>query len=209
MKIKAYFISTTIVVLLLFAAILAIGPSCNPPPASNPTPGCNNNLSPFKTLWSDVVHAHPTYTNATSMDLEVHEYTFTLNANKTVCSIGYQGNANLHAAAVAYTIEIYNNTDAVMTYTGNFDFNATATNYHTVSGVVLLAGKSYTLRRIVTNYLNDLSNATGRILFFDAGNPFPATSNGMTITSSNFYSLNTPGPDSNLGIPYIDLIFEM
>ncbi|MDN3677451.1 hypothetical protein QWY90_08980 [Flavobacterium paronense] len=207
-KIKTYLVSTAVVTVLLITATLVIGPSCTSPQASAPA-GCNTGLSPFKTLWSDVVTAHPAYTDSNTMDLDVHEYTFTLNANQTVCSIGYQGNANLYTASVPYTIEIYNNTDATMVYSGNIIFNSNSTDYHSVNGISLLAGKSYSIRRIVSNYLGNVINTTGRMLSFTTGNPFPVTSNGMTITSSNFYSLGTPGPDSNIGIPYIDLIFEM
>jgi hypothetical protein len=113
----------------------------------------------------------------------------------------------LYTANIPYTIEIYNNTDAVMAYSGAIVFNSAATDYHTINPVVLTAGKSYTIRRIVTSYLGNIANATGRMLYFDTGNPFPATSNGMTITASNFYSIS--GPDSNIGIPYIDIIFQM
>lgn len=207
-NIKTYLVSTAVATVLLITATLIIGPSCTSP-LSAPPVGCNTGLSSFKTLWGDLVTAHPAYTDSNTMDLDVHEYTFTLNANQTICSIGYQGSAALKAANIPYTIEIYNNTDAAMTYTGNIVFDSAATDYHTISAVTLLAGKSYTIRRIVTNDLGDLMNTIGRILYFDTGNPFPATSNGMTITSSNFYSLALPGPDSNVGIPYIDIIFEM
>lgn len=211
-KIKSYLVATTVVAVLSVVAAIAIGPSCSPPSSPAATAAvCNTNLSPFKTLWNDVGSAHSTtYTISNTMDLDIHEYTFTLSANKTLCSIGYQGSANLATANTPYTIEIYNNTDATTVYSGNFVFSATAIDYHSVGGITLVAGKSYTVSRIVTNDLGDLLNTTGRVMLFgSSSNPFPATSNGMTITSSNFSSLNGATVIPNFGIPYIDLIFEM
>lgn len=190
---------------VLFLGITIIG--CSPSPAPAPPTGCNIVGTDFQQLYATTLASNALYTNYTTMDLVTHEYTFNVNTNKTVCTIGYQGNAALFAGSVPYTIEIYNNTTSTLVYSGNHIFNSAATDYQPITPTNLVAGDSYTVRRIASNYLGNIGNTIGRILRFNTGPvPYPVTSGALTITSSNFYG--TGGPVPNFGIPYIDIVFQ-
>lgn len=200
-------IKITLGSLLLAISIVSCTP--NPTPTPTPTPlACATTSSDFQSLYSATLASNSVFTNITTMDLVTHEYTFTLSANKNVCSIGYQGNATLFSASIPYTIEIYDNTSSSMTYTGNHLFNSAFTDYVTpLSTVNLVAGHSYTIRRKATNYLSNIGNTIGRIIRFSPALPsYPYTSGVLTITGSNFYG--SGGPVLNYGIPYIDMILQ-
>lgn len=186
---------------LLFTAVLLIGPSCQSPPSI--APKCDTGITPFKNIWQAVFTQNPTFEDIVTMDLITHEYKFKLDKAKTVCSVGYQGDANLYASSTPYTIEIYNITDNQVVYTGAHIFKSNATDYQSVGRVTLLANKTYSIRRTSPNS----SFPTGRVLRFSAGaSPFPFTLNDMTILSTSFYD-NT-NTTLNYGIPYIDIVFE-
>jgi hypothetical protein len=206
---KNKFLKIGLPLMLLVIATLAIGSSCGSmTPDPTPTPvACSTTGTLFQQLFQQVKTAHPTFPDVTTMDLITHEYTFKVATNKTICSIGYQGNANLYAGSIAYTIEIYNNTTSALVYSGNHVFNSTAIDYKSITGVTLTAGSSYTIRRIASNYLGNIGNTVGRMLNFNAATgAFPATYGDLTISASNFYG--SGGPVPNAGIPYIDIVFE-
>lgn len=193
-------------VLLLITATLIIGSSCGNN-APDPVSTCSSTNTSFQQVYSATATANAGYPDNNTMDLLTHEYTFSVNANKTICSIGYQGNAVLFANNLPYTIEIVDASNTVI-YSGNHLFDSTATSYVTIAPVNLIANQSYTIRRIIPSggYLGDLANTVGRILQFTVNIPYPVTQNGFTITSSDFYGTGGPVPD--FGIPYIDIVFE-
>lgn len=206
---KNFFLKIGLPVALLVVATFIIGPSCGSmtPDPVNPTPTCDNTNTPFKQVYTATATANPTYTDNTTMDLLTHEYTFKVSTNKTICSIGYQGNATLFANNLPYTIEIVDASNTVI-YTGNHLFGSSATSYVSITPTNLVANQSYTIRRIIPagGYLGNLSNTVGRILQFTVNVPYPVTQSGFTITGSNFYG--TGGPVPNFGIPYIDIVFQ-
>ena len=196
---------------LLSLAIL----SCSPPPSPPiPLASCVTTGTDFQNLYASTLLMSTAYNNYVTMDLVTHEYTFKLSATKTVCSIGYQGNANLFAASVPYTIEIMDNSvsTTIPMYSGSNVYNSAFTDYVApTSPIVLNAGTSYTIKRKATNYLGNIGNTIGRICRFNNSSaptvvPYPVTSGIMTITASNFYG--TGGPVPNYGIPFIDLAFQ-
>ncbi|MEO8517086.1 MAG: hypothetical protein ABI426_10090 [Flavobacterium sp.] len=193
--------------LFFFLGIALVG--CSPStPTPIPTPtACNTVGTDFQQLYAATLASNALFTNYTTMDLVTHEYTFTVSANKTICTVGYQGNANLYASSIPYTIEIYNNTTTTLVYTGSHIFNSAATDYQPITPTNLVAGNTYTIRRIASNYLGNIANTTGRILRFNAAPvPYPVTYGVLTISASNFYG--TGGPVPNYGIPYIDIVFQ-
>jgi hypothetical protein len=184
--------------------------ACTPTPVPTPTPSataCNTVGTDFQMLYNATLVSNALYDNYTTMDLVTHEYTFKANMNKTVCTLGYQGNAALFAGGIPYTMEIYNNTTSSLVYTGNIVFNSAATDYQPITPTPLIAGNIYTIRRIASNYLGNIGNTIGRICRKNTGpNQYPATYGAITIMSSNFYG--TGGPVPNYGIPYIDIVFQ-
>lgn len=185
--------------------IISTAFSCNNDDNQNQG-GCNTANSEFTQLYAATLASNVSFTDVTTMDLLTHEYMFEVNTNETVCSIGYQGNANLYAANIPYLIEIVDNGTNTVIYSGNHVFDSAQTEYVSITPTNLTAGTSYTLRRTVTNYLGNIGNTVGRLLRFNGPSPYPVSNAAMTITSSDFYGTGGPVPD--FGIPYIDIIFQ-
>lgn len=208
---KKIFLKIGLPVALLVVATFIIGPGCGssvPTPVVT-TPPCPTTNTLFQQVFAATAAAHPTFQDNVTMDLLTHEYTFNVNANKTICSIGYQGNATLFASNLPYTIEIVDTATNAVIYTGNHLFNSTATSYVSITPVNLIANQSYTIRRTLPpgGFGGNIGNTVGRILSFTAASGgFPASTGGFTITGSNFYG--TGGPAVNFGIPYIDIVFQ-
>lgn len=188
--------------LLFFALLLT---SCNNDDNQNQST-CNTASTEFNQLYTTTLASNTAYDDFTTMDLLTHEYTFEVSSNKTICSIGYQGNANLYAANVPYLIEIVDNSTSLIVYSGSYAFDSTQTEYVSITPVNLTAGTSYTIKRTVTNYLGNIANTVGRILRFNGPSPYPVSNATLTITASDFYG--TGGPVPNFGIPYIEIVFQ-
>lgn len=202
---KKAFLTTVLPLFIILGAVLIIGSGCPGSPVT-PTPPCDATNTKFNQLFNFAKTTMTGSTDINTMDLLTHEYTFTPTANEVICQVGYQGNAVLFASSIPYNIEIVNSSNTVL-YTGNHIFQSTAMDYKTVGPVSLSAGQSYTIRRTVTNYLGNITNTVGRMLSFNLpANHFPVTNNGLTITASKFYG--TGGPVNNIGIPYIDIVFQ-
>lgn len=200
-------------VLLLFVALFIIGPSCSDGKELDQTPPeCNTTNTFFQQAFTSALAQKPTNTDIVSIDINVHEYTFRVPANRKVCQIGYRSNANIAAANLPYTIEIVDAANTVV-YTGNHVFSATATSYISVN-FVLLANQLYTIRRILPNsgYLGNLANLTGRIVNFSpTAGIFPIANSGITVTRTNCYAIGNASSTSlvNLTLPFIDIVFEL
>lgn len=204
--------------LITMLLLIPITISCNnDDDNSNSVSGCDTGNSNFKLLYNTALAVNTSYQDVIDANLLTHEYIFRVNSEKTICKIGYQGNAVLEANNLPYTIEVYNNTDAVMVYSGTHVFKSSATDYKQASGN-LLPGKSYTIRRVLpaSGYLGDLNNARGRICKFNLSSfswsipNFPFINGNIIISSdssSNFYGGGTT-PPLYYGLPYIDIVFE-
>ena len=208
---KKIFLKIGLPVALLVIATFIIGPSCGSsvPTPVVVTPPCPTANTLFQQLFTATATANPTFTDQTSIDLLIHEYTFKANINETICSIGYQGNAVLYANSLPYTIDIVDVATNTVIYTGNHLFNSTSTSYVSITPTNLIANQSYTIRRKIPagGYMGNISNTTGRLLSFTAASgAFPATFGALTIISSNFYG--SGGPIPNAAIPYIDIVFQ-
>ncbi len=197
----------TIALFLLGLTIIGCSPSSTAP---LPT-ACSTTGTDFQNIYSTTLSSNALYDDVTFIDLVTHEYTFNMFATKSICSIGYQGNANLYAASIPYTIEIEDITGVPFpVYSGNHIFNSAFTDYVTpTSAVNLVAGHTYKIKRKAPNYLGNIVNTTGRMCRFNSGGlPTAASITGgiMAITASDFYG--TGGPIPNYGIPYIDISFN-
>ncbi|WP_310379748.1 hypothetical protein [Flavobacterium sp.] len=192
--------------LLVFATFI-IGSGCGSSVPDPVTFTCSTTGTEFQQLYDQVKIANPKFSDITTIDLTTHEYTFYVDTDETICSIGYQGNANLYTANIPYTIEIYNNSAGTLLYSGNHVFGSVSTSYKPITGVALSGGTSYTIKRIANDYLGDIANTTGRVLSFSAvSTVLPVTFGGLSIKATNFYGKG--GPIPNAGIPYIDIVLE-
>ena len=163
---------------------------------------CNNSTSEFHSIFKNMTTSG--HKDIETFDTEVHEYSFTLTANKEICKIGYQSQPGV--ASTAYLIEIIDNSSNVIIYSNNHTFSSTTTSYATPSlPVNLQSGISYTIKRIQLNWGSNIGNTIGRI---SSKSPmdFPYSNGIMTITSANFYQ--NGGPLTDLGVPYIDLLLK-
>lgn len=209
---KKIFLKIGLPATLLVVATFIIGPGCGGIFGAEPvvvTPPCSTTNTLFQQVFAATATANPTFQDNVTIDLLTHEYTFKVDANKTVCSVGYQGNAALFASSLPYTIEIVDTATNAVIYTGNHLFGSTALSYVSITPVNLIANQSYTIRRTIPagGYGGNIGNTVGRVLSFTAtSGGFPASSGGFTITSSNFYG--SGGPIPNAGIPYIDIVFQ-
>ena len=186
-----------IVILLSVFSIVGCGDDEKPIP-------CDITSSEFQTIFQSMINSG--HTDEVTYDTEIHEYTFTLSANREVCEIGYQSQPAI--SSTPYLIEILDNSNATTIYSNNHTFSSTTTSYVTPAVIVnLQSGVSYTVRRKIL--LNDAGNQFGNIIGRIASNSpmsFPYANGVMAITGADFYQ--NGGPLTNLGIPYIDLILR-
>ena len=181
---------------LLFLSIIIAGCSGSDPV---PSASCNTVGTPFQQLAANLMSSTmPIYGTNVSMDLDTHEYTFKLLANKTVCSIGYQ---NQGGYTGQYLMKIMQGT-AVL-YSGNHSFVSSSTVFVPITPVVLTAGVSYTISRTLLTGTTT-NHQLGKAILDASGGPisYPVTDGNMTILSSTFYG--SGGPVNNYAIPCID-----
>jgi hypothetical protein len=194
--------------LLGLIAVFIIGSACNGFMGSTipQTATCDESFSDLKKLTETIVANNKGKDG--KMDLLIHEFTFTVPSAKTICKIGYQGDANLFAANLPYTIEIVKVSNNTVIFTANQVFNATAIQY-IPANVSLVSGDKYVIRRklVAGGYLNNIGNAVGRAITNLKTTDFPFVMANYTIIGGNFYDTN-PGPVANIFFPYIDIIFE-
>lgn len=181
--------------ILFFLSILFVGcGSPNPPSTST----CNTVGTPFQLLETYLLASvSPVYATNVTMDLDTHEYTFKLQANKTVCSIGYQ---NQGGYIGQYLMKISQGANVL--YGGNHSFVSTSIVFVPINPIALTAGISYTVSRTLLNGTN-INHRLGKVIENTSGSniPYPVTDGNMTIISSTFYG--SGGPVNDIFIPYI------
>lgn len=163
--------------------------------------GCNPTNTTFNQLYQNLAN-NPQNNDGQTMDLETHAYTFEVSNNKTICKVGYQSLPNFNTTP--YLIEIEDITTNTILYSASHLFSAASTSYVNITPINLQVNHYYTIRRVQTNWNNNINNTIGRLV---TGNfSFPVVQGDLKITSSIFYG--TGGPNNDLGIPYIDIVFE-
>ena len=170
-------------------------------PAASAT--CVTTNTPFQQLYNPLVNAtHPEYFS--QLNYITHEYTFQMTVAGTICSFGYQSQANL--ASDNYTIELFDTVTNTVVGTVTSTFSATATSYVSVTPIAIVANRSYKLRRI-SPATPASANGLGRIVSNGVANTFfPATLGNIKIITGDFYS-NSVSLGPNVAIPYIDFAF--
>jgi hypothetical protein len=194
MKTQIKKIGTLFLVSIVF---VSCSPS-DPTPAPMPPATCNTVGTPLQLLATSLMSSTSTvYTDDVWMDLDTHEYTFTLTTNKTICSLGYQ---NQGGYTGQYLMEIRQGSTVL--YSGNHSFVSTSTVFVPITPVALTAGIQYKISRTLLSGTN-MSHQLGRGIRVASGSvPFPVNNGNMTVISSNFYG--SGGPVPNAVIPFID-----
>ena len=197
-----------IVILAVVAAISFFSTGCTPnTPTPHPAGGCITTNTNFQQIYNGLI-ASGYQDNTSMMDTKVHEYTFRLNGNYTVCKVGYQSQPL--TATMPYTINLIDTTAHTVIFSVNGMFSSTATSYLPVPNQVPLpAGHVFTLQRIAPSPVPLTLYNNGRLAHPLSGNVVYPIGNGYgAIVATNFY--DTPGQTNlkNFGVPYIDLVFQ-
>lgn len=190
--------------LFLIAFISFLSTGCGSS-STDPTP-CSTTGTYFQAIYSNTATAAGN-TDMVTYDSEIHEYSFRLSANKTVCSVGYQSQPAI--SSLPYTIELRDSTTHTTVFNISSTFSSSATSYVSVpSNPVLTTGHVYTLKRIITSYGGLITNTVGRMAISTSFTPlsFPTSSGDMSIIGSKYYQNATAVTD--LGIPFIDIVFK-
>ena len=166
--------------------------------------GCDSSNTVFNQLYTNLTNTSPNQ-NSITMDCETHSYTFEITSSKTICKIGYQSLASFNQTP--YLIELYDSTSNTLLYSGNHTYSSTSTSYISVTPITLVVGHSYTIRRTQTNWVGNIGNTIGRVVYSPTSSiTFPVTSGVLKITGSSFYGAG--GPSYNWALPYIDIVFQ-
>ena len=192
---------------VLFILISALAfTACKKAAESTPSKGTSSNTD-FDHLYHTLLSTSG-YSEETTMDAEVHAYSFDVSAPRSITKVGYQSLPGFNTTP--YLIEIYDSTTAALLYSGYHTFSYTATSYDAIPPVAVAPGHNYVVRRIQTNWAGDIGNTIGKLAIHRTANdvipiPFPQSYGNLIVTGSVFYG--TGGPIYNYELPYIDLVF--
>lgn len=167
---------------------------------------CSTTGTLFQAIYTNLTSTTG-ITNTNTMDSYVHGYEFNVTSNKVICSIGYQSQAAV--AGQLYKIELIDNTTGTTLYNTSSTFSSSATSYVSVPNITVQAGHNYIVRRTLLNDLGSVMNRIGRLAtsstYFIS---FPYSSGVLHITGARFDSNTTSATLSNIGLPYIDIVFQ-
>lgn len=175
---------------------------------------CDESNTEFQNSYNNILLSPNSHENV-SMDLEVHEISVSVSSAKNICKIGYQSQHS--DATIPYTIEVFDNTNNQLIYSGSHLFLQNTTSYITPNyPITLQPNTSYSIKRIQSNIILNLSDVLGRYIYaYDSTDPaiiiniLPVTFGDLTIESSSFYDTWNTNPDSfSNTLPYIDIVFE-
>lgn len=135
------------------------------------------------------------------------KFTLTLSENKILKSIGYQSHEDL--STTDYVFEIINNSDSSIVYSGAHKFSSNdISNVTPTNSVNLVSGISYTIRRIQTNWQQDIAKTIGHIVITEPS-VYPLQFGVLKITESQFHdSQSTSTWQINQALPRIDIVLE-
>jgi hypothetical protein len=177
---------------LLIIAVAIIGASCNGGEDPNLAPGttCSDATPVIETALSSLAND--------SMDLQVHEYTFTTSVAGSICEIGYQSLQQttpfaVNNTTISYTIEIVGGPSVTNA------FSSSSVEYRTIGGAFpITPGVNYIVRRTGGDGLNSSMGHT-------SNTSFPYTNGYITFLSSNYVDIASSGggPIADRGIPKI------
>lgn len=163
------------------------------------------NNSDFQEIYNGLIKSG----NKTDVtwDAEVHSYTFVLNENKTIQSFGYQSQSSL--SSTEYLIEIINNTDSSIVYSGGHLFSSSDISYVSPNSPINLQSDiHYTLNRIQTNWGQFITETIGHIVKTEQSD-YPLSEGSLTIIETNFHDYGSSSSWQKFqALPRIDLVFD-
>jgi hypothetical protein len=173
--------------------------------------GCESGVSYFSAAYESI-KGMDNVQELFSMDALIHEYKFEVNADKTICTVGYRGEQ--WSTPVNYTIEIEDQAGNII-FTTEHAFSSSQIEYisvNTATGgdITLAPGAVYTIRRIVQP-----GEGTGMGMFIERSQNqgpqpplLPFDNGNIKILESRFYGNGgTTDPDL-YRVPFIDIVFK-
>lgn len=142
-----------------------------------------------------------------TMDAEVHSYTFILNENKSIKLFGYQSQSRLKSTD--YIIEIINNKDSSILYSGGHQFSANRLSYVAPkSPINLQNGVYYTIKRIQKNWRRYITETVGHLVKADQSD-YPLSYGALTIKETSFHVHDSFSSwQKPYWLPRIDIVFN-
>lgn len=175
---------------------------------------CDESNTEFQNSYNNILLS-PNSHETVSMDLEVHEISVSVSSAKNICKIGYQSQHS--DTTIPYTIEVFDNTNNQLIYSGSHLFLQNTTSYVTPNyPITFQPNTSYSIKRTQSNIILNLSDVLGKYIYaYDNTDPalvvtiLPITFGDLTIESSSFYDTSNTNPDRYFNtLPYIDIVFE-
>lgn len=172
---------------------------------------CSTTTSDFDSLYTGLAANTSVYNDTDTIDLQVHSYTFSVNTQKTICSIGYRAQPEMTSRT--YEIKITDVGNNAVVYDGFHLFSTSSTSYVTPSSTITLnPGRVYKLERIQNNYAgtpSGLLNTIGRVLYKSSGViSFPQSFGNINVLGASAYDVNASPVFLNDMIPFIDIRFQ-
>jgi hypothetical protein len=181
---------------LILISTLLIGCAC----AEKQSTYCDSSNTEFNQLYNYVL-SMPTNQDLIAGHVELHSYSFEVTMPKKICSIGYQSIPGMETTA--YHIELYDDTNSMVIYSGDHTFSSVTTSYVSIGSIPLIVGHSYTIKRIQSNWGSTIENTVGRVARGQIANiNFPITAGALKIRGPHF------GFGFGAALPYIDIVFE-
>lgn len=172
---------------------------------------CNTTTSDFNNVFYGLAYVN-NHSIDDTIDLQVHSYTFSVNTQKTICSIGYKAQPEM--ATRTYEIKITDVGNNAVIYDDHHLFSTSSTSYVTPSSTITLnPGRVYKLERIQNNYAgtpSGLLNTIGRVVHHNSFSPitFPQSFGNINVLGASAYDVNANPVFLDNFIPFIDIRFQ-
>lgn len=198
--------------LLTVFALTSCSTSTDPSVTSQPT--CVTANTSFQQLYNPLNTIALPQSLSGFANAVTHEYTFKVSSAATICSLGYQSQAN--TSSLSYVLEVFDTVSATVVGSVTAAFSSSATSYVSfATPVALVVGREYKIKRF-SPATAATPNGAGRCVsnsVMGGGNvSFPKTAGILTITDSDFYTQNLTGQinagDNNNSLPFIDIVFQ-
>ncbi|MDR6299389.1 cadherin repeat domain-containing protein [Mesonia maritima] len=159
---------------------------------------CEQSQAETENLFQNLV-SNDNFSFENTLDLITHDYTFKMDIDGEICSIGYQGASNF-----AYQIRILDSSGNIL-YDNNHTFSTTVQDYVSITPVSINANEKYTIQRISNNATTGSEKIGPVIESDDTSINFPFTEGGFTIVSTPYFDSNMEFP--GIIMPYITFGF--
>lgn len=163
---------------------------------------CIADSTPFTSVFESALNVEGVQ-ETTIWSAVTHEYTFSLDTDGVICTIGYQADMN----GGEYILEILEE-DGTVLYSGMHDFEADELNYVSITPVTVTANQKYIIKRSRPDAIGGgLCKAAMKVEGLEP--LLPLTSDGLTIYSTRYYGGGTGSEEQVYHlVPFISFGFS-